>query len=336
MARILVLLVALGVGAAGLAAVFARSSEAAPAAAIQRTFVSTSGNDANACTRAEPCRNFAAALVNTLAGGEVVALDSGGYGPFVIDKAVSVIGAPGVHAAVTTFAGEGITINAGASDIVVLRNLYVTGLGGAIGIRHNTGAALYVESVTASGFTSRGLRVQVAPGATTKLVVRDSVFRQNDTGLLVVATGGAIRAQVDGTRADGNATKGFWFTGPVTGSVHRSAATGNGTAGFYFQDQPVMVLSDSTADGNNIGGVDVEGTGSSANVTLNRVVLSNNGGFGVFLSNNTFVRIGGSSVTGSNIGLWNTAGGTLETLQDNTVRGNPTDVAGPLAPAGKT
>src|SRR6187401_2596973 len=85
---LLVALAALGT------AVFARGSGAAPAALIQRTFVSTSGSDANPCTRTDPCRNFQAAIANTLAGGEVVALDSGGYGTFTVDKSLTIAGAP--------------------------------------------------------------------------------------------------------------------------------------------------------------------------------------------------------------------------------------------------
>src|SRR5687767_15933104 len=130
MVRVLVVLAALGAVAVAVAAaaVWPAGSEAAPATPTQRTFVSTSGSDANPCTRAEPCRNFAAALPNTLAGGEVVALDSGGYGPFVVDKAVTVAGAPGAHVAVTAFAGDAVTVNAAASEHVVLRNLYLTGI----------------------------------------------------------------------------------------------------------------------------------------------------------------------------------------------------------------
>jgi hypothetical protein len=144
-------------------------------ATIQRTFVSTSGNDANPCTRIDPCRNFAAAIANTTAGGEVVALDSGGYGVFSIDKAITIAGAPGAHVAVTAFAGTGITVNVSGPDTVVLRNLYLTGLGGDDGIFFQGGGRLFVESVVASGFTQRGLYANASGAA---LFVRDSVFPQ--------------------------------------------------------------------------------------------------------------------------------------------------------------
>src|SRR6187399_2663715 len=133
MARLSLILSMFAACAVAAAALLPHGSHAAPrraAAAIQRTFVSTEGNDANPCTRAQPCRNFAAAIANTLAGGEVVALDSGGYGTFSVNKEITVAGAPGAHVAITAFSGNAVTVNAGVDDTVVLRNLYLTGLGG--------------------------------------------------------------------------------------------------------------------------------------------------------------------------------------------------------------
>src|SRR5438067_11312068 len=83
--------------------------------AAQRTFVASSGNDANPCTRDLPCRSFATAIASTSPNGEVVALDSAGYGPFTVTQSVAIIGAPGVHAAITVPSGNGIAVSAGAS-----------------------------------------------------------------------------------------------------------------------------------------------------------------------------------------------------------------------------
>ena len=60
-----------------------------------RTAVSVSGNDMNSCTVPSPCRTFAKAITVTNSGGEIIALDSGGYGPFTIDRAVTVRPVPG-------------------------------------------------------------------------------------------------------------------------------------------------------------------------------------------------------------------------------------------------
>jgi hypothetical protein len=101
------------VGAMWPAAVLAMlvAFAASSASAIPRTFVASSGKDTHACTRAQPCRGFAAALALTDAGGEIVVLDSAGYGPVTIDKSVSIVAPPGVYAGISVLSGDGITIN---------------------------------------------------------------------------------------------------------------------------------------------------------------------------------------------------------------------------------
>ena len=71
------------------------------AATAQRTFVASSGNDANVCSLTLPCRGFAAAVAQTTAGGEVIVLDSGGYGPVTITQSVSLIAPAGVYGGIT-------------------------------------------------------------------------------------------------------------------------------------------------------------------------------------------------------------------------------------------
>src|SRR6476646_11703721 len=85
-----------------------------------RSAVSITGNDANPCTTALPCRSFSVALANTVSGGEIIALDSAGYGPFTIGQSVTVSGAPGAHAAISATSGDAIAITSG---LVTLRNL---------------------------------------------------------------------------------------------------------------------------------------------------------------------------------------------------------------------
>jgi hypothetical protein len=57
--------------------------------AAQRTFVASNGTDANSCSITAPCRSFAAAVAQTLAGGEVIVQDSAGYGPVTVAQSVS-------------------------------------------------------------------------------------------------------------------------------------------------------------------------------------------------------------------------------------------------------
>src|SRR5262245_57265047 len=127
----------------------------AHAAPVLRTFVSVSGSDSNVgagCPVANPCRTIAAAYGTTLPSGEVFVLDAGGYGPLTITGPVTVTGAGPIAVSVAT-GTTGITINAGASDRVILRNVHVTGQGSSntTGIALNSGRlVLYQSSVRAA------------------------------------------------------------------------------------------------------------------------------------------------------------------------------------------
>jgi len=62
-------------------------------ASANRTFVSTTGNDSNVsvnCSQSENCRSFGAALAVTNSGGEIIVVDSGGYGAATISQPVTI------------------------------------------------------------------------------------------------------------------------------------------------------------------------------------------------------------------------------------------------------
>jgi len=107
-----------------------------------RSAVSASGLDTNPCTVSSPCRSFTSALAQTAYQGEVIALDSAGYGSFIVSQDVIVSGAPGIHAGITASTGNVITVTNGFN--VTLNNLFIMGnSSGAYGIQ-NTGATLHV------------------------------------------------------------------------------------------------------------------------------------------------------------------------------------------------
>jgi hypothetical protein len=63
----------------------------------------------------------------TAANGEIVVLDSGGYGRVTIDKSVSIVAPPGIYAGISVFAGQdGVTIFT-PGITVVLRGLTING-----------------------------------------------------------------------------------------------------------------------------------------------------------------------------------------------------------------
>jgi len=114
-----------------------------------RTFVSSVGNDSNAgsnCAEATPCATFAGAYAVTKAGGEIVALTSGSYGPITITGPLQLIGTHG--ASITGSANTtSITINAGASDKVIIRDIDIDGGNNAnsTGIKVNSGIVVVID-----------------------------------------------------------------------------------------------------------------------------------------------------------------------------------------------
>lgn len=120
--------------------------------AAQRTFVATWGNDASPCTRAQPCRDFQAAITAVDAGGEVVPLDSGSYSDMFINKSLSIVVPEGVHAGITVQGNYGILVTITASDRVLLRGLALNVMPpGNHGIVFNSPGTLEIESMTMNG-----------------------------------------------------------------------------------------------------------------------------------------------------------------------------------------
>src|SRR5215472_6564109 len=126
----------------------------APAhAQATRTWVSGVGNDANPCSRTAPCKTWAGAISKTAAGGEIDALDPGGFGALTITKSITLDGGGGQVASTLVSGTNGIVIAAGSSDVVIIRNLRLDGLlgngnanAGFNGIRFISGKALILEN----------------------------------------------------------------------------------------------------------------------------------------------------------------------------------------------
>jgi hypothetical protein len=100
----------------------------APAAHAQatRTWVSGVGDDVNPCSRTAPCKTFAGAISKTASGGEINALDSGGFGAVTITKAIT-IDVTGVTGGILNALSNGVVVNAGVNDDVTLRGLDIYG-----------------------------------------------------------------------------------------------------------------------------------------------------------------------------------------------------------------
>ena len=144
------------------------------AAQSNRTFVSVNGIDNAQCGFANPCRAFSGALAAVNSGGEIVALDSGGFGTVTISKSVSIVGAPGVHAAITAVSGSAITVITPSTETVVLRGLYLSGAGALKGIDFQTGGNLHIENCVIHGFQAYGIDMTASRA---NLYISDTVVR---------------------------------------------------------------------------------------------------------------------------------------------------------------
>src|SRR5579884_3382226 len=104
-----------------------------------RTWVSGVGDDANPCSRTAPCKTFAGAISKTAAGGEIDALDPGGFGALTITKSITIDGGGGQVASVLVAGTNGFVVAAGATDNVYIRNVSFQGLRAMAGVRQTPG-----------------------------------------------------------------------------------------------------------------------------------------------------------------------------------------------------
>jgi len=171
-----------------------------------RTWVSGVGDDANPCSRTAPCKTFAGAISKTASGGEIDALDSGGFGTLTITKPITIDGGEGQIASVLVAGGiNGIVINTtGASDTVTLRNLSIQGLlksasPGLDGILILAGANVHLEHVRINGFNTNG--VEVNAEASVNLTMDDCTITDiTIAGVYLRTTAGTASAELNNVR----------------------------------------------------------------------------------------------------------------------------------------
>jgi len=210
------------------------------------TWVSGVGDDANPCSRTAPCRTFAGAISKTAAGGEINALDPGSFGAVTITKSITIDGG-GMLAGVRAPGTNGIVVNAGATDVVVLRRLSFHGLGtGLSGVNFIAGGALHVEDSTIRGFTTAAINFKPAAGS---LFLRRVTATGNTNGLVVGGSGRAVISKSsfldDGT--------GLYATDAATVSVHDSVFTGNANFGLRCDATAVLNVERGLIAGNGVG-----------------------------------------------------------------------------------
>ena len=314
-----------------------------------RTYVASNGLDTNDGRLATPCRSIGAALAQTDPGGEIIVLDSAGYGTVVINKSVSVIAPPGIYAGITVTGGTGIDVTAG---VVALRGLTIRGPGGMVGI-HVGNATVRIDRCVISGLGQYGIHADTPPG---EVHVRDTQVAQCAEGLRF---DGAIRFSLERVRTEANTDIGLNVLNGAWGGAHGlvsvrnvnygvgvatsragaacflaldgAAIADNGTAGISagipapVAARLLLTVTRSIVTGNGADGIGVstQGAGSAtANVSDSvidvnalRGIVATGVGAAAAVCGNRITRNGG-------FGLAQVGGAMLKSGQDNMVEGN--------------
>jgi hypothetical protein len=344
-----------------LVAAFAVTS--APAfAAAQRTFVASTGSDANACSLVAPCRTFGRAITQTSAGGEVIVLDSGGYGPVTIAQSVSIIAPPGIYAGISVAGLNNSGVNVvGAGIAVTLRGLTInsTTSNTYTGIWFANGATLSVERCAIRGF-SIGI-FATADGS--KLDVADTTVREFTLAGINIGAGtfADIRATLTRVRVESGAGDGIGGQAGATVGVFSSTVAGNAGWGIRF-DSSVDGLAtraavmDTLLEDNAMGGATVytNGAGHGALLSIAHSTIAHSAFYGVrvvastssaavatitdsvitdhstglALENGAIAHVAGNTITRNGFGYLIDGSSTINSLKTSYVFGNSVDVSG--------
>jgi len=299
-----------------LAALFASSANAQ----ATRTWVSGVGDDVNPCSRTAPCKTFAGAISKTSAGGEIDALDPGGFGAVTITKAISIFDDGVGEAGVLVSGTNGIVVAAGSADVVNLRGLIIDGVGtGLAGVSFISGATLNIENSRIMNFNGNTAAGGIAfkPSAASQLHVTNTIISNNGLsggtfgGILIQPqSGGEATAVLNQVTVENNLGTGIRIDSTVAGAL------GNN-----------VTITNSVSSGNTGMGIQVITASGVANaVMVDTVTSANNTTFGVRSqvagSNVTLTR---STVTGNATGIGESGGATLASYGNNNVSGNGTD-----------
>jgi len=289
----------------------------APAFAVspQRVFVASTGSDANACSITAPCRGFATAIAAVASSGEVIVLDSAGYGPVTINPAVSIIAPPGVYAGITVTGDAGVTVAAGGSDKVVLRGLSINGQGGAYGVRVSSGKEISIEDCQIGNLATGGILVE---GGTATHIARTMIRGINNFGIWASPSSPVnITLTIVDTDVSDVSYNGVHINPVVPGSVVNASATrvssshnvGNGFS-IFTNNTGAATLAVIDSASNDNGGIGISATGTNAIAIVS----------------------GSSFVGNASLDLLQGPGGVLRTSTNNTVsgRGAALDIGGTL------
>lgn len=267
-----------------------------------RTWVSGVGDDANPCSRTAPCKTLAGSISKTAANGIINLLDPAAVGTVTITKSIT-IQTDGTTAGVLAAGTNGIIINAGATDIVTLRGLSVSGVSagsitGLNGVRILAAGTVRIEDCDIQSFSEAGIAVETSTPL--RLVVQDTSI----ANVLTPTAVAAIALLPNGV--------------PVRASLDRVRIQNAGAVGVKAVGDVRLVLRDSVVTQGDGSGVSID-TGVAL---IDHSTISEYSGSGVAALAGAVVRLRDSTITGNAQGLLSTAGGQIISFGNNALSGN--------------
>jgi Right handed beta helix region len=254
----------------------------APASAqATRTWVSGVGDDVNPCSRTAPCKTWAGAIAKTVPGGEIDALDPGGFGALTITKSITLDGGGGQVASVLVGGTNGIVVAAGATDVVILRNLRFQGLlgngsnsgnAGIDAIKFISGAKLIVDHCDIIGFNNDGINI-VLGAAGFAAINNTTISNVGHSGISVGSTA-ATGVSIDNVHIWGSAF-GLGVGAGNNATLSRSVIA-NASGSGIVTDSGSNLMVDFTEISNSTAGISPSGNVGLGNsdITFNTTGIS--------------------------------------------------------------
>jgi len=281
-----------------------------------RTWVSGVGDDLSpTCSRAAPCKTFAAAIAVTNAGGEINCVDSGGFGTLVITKAITVACEVGTAGILGLGGGSSIAIdiNAATTDVVTLRGLDIDGQAtSGYGVTIVQAREVHIENCSIRNFRGNviaaGIWTSSSSSATIFLYVEDTVISDNQFGVLLSSAGGFKVASLKNVTITGSVSDGLNLNNTnVFANVSESIISANGGSAV------VGAASSTTA---NVDHTTIANNGAALNASVSGATIR-------AASNNIFNNATGFSVAG---------GASIQTDANNNTGGSNGGVGVPSGP----
>jgi hypothetical protein len=306
--------------------VLAASSASAQAT---RTWVSGVGDDANPCSRTAPCKTFAGAISKTAAGGEIDALDPGGFGVVTITKSITIDGSGTFASILSSGSPSAVNINDSGSGSpgtiqVILRGLSINGAGttlGINGVNFVSGKQVNIIDCLLQNFSGSGIVANLNQAAPVALYV--------------------VNSHVKHCGGDGANLTNANSAGLVKTTIERSSFVECGN-GLHARANSRVVARNSVFSNNTSNGVFVDcatsGVAATLSVWASQISLNgtngaqagnagNQGSSGLVVAQNQIDRNVGSGVLTS-------TGGAVNTFSNNEIFGNGTDGCPGCTPVG--